>query len=487
MKTNENKRILILLIFLIVLLLSPVIYLTYFTIFKAQDAIKNPANRRPALAENSVKRGNIYDRDGKVLAYSTGEKYQYQRVYNYPVIYSHIVGYSNRIVSKYGIEKEFNEYLVGKNGSKLAKTFKSLVNKNMDLNMGDSVTLTTNTDLQKKVRQVLADNYEKGSIVMMNPKTGEILAMVSIPDFNSQNIAKDMEEINKKNNGALFNNSTLGKFAPGSVFKIVTTAAILESGISQNYIDKGVEKVDDGREFKNSTGKAYGHINLKTAFTKSINTYFIRKAIDVGTSIFSSVCEKFMINKDVDFDLPLEVSTWSYNRQGFDKTALGSAGMGHDDILVTPLEMCLITSTIANEGLMMKPYLVKSIDGSDGKNILRRNPEVLSEVMTKEHANLIRDMMVNVVNNGTGTEAYVRGYQVAGKTGTAQFNITEGKNNAWFVGFAPADDPKVAISVVIPNIADYGGKVAAPLASELLKYALDNIKFEEVEDWGFYD
>lgn len=484
MKASENKRILVLLIFLIILLLAPIVYLTYFTIFKAQDAIKNPANKRPMMAENAVKRGNIYDRDGNVLAYSTGEKFQYQRVYNYPVIYSHIVGYSNKIVSKYGIEKEYNSYLLGKEGSKLLKTFKSIFNKKLDLNMGDSLILTTNTELQKKTRSVLGENNEKGSVVIMNPKNGEILSMVSLPDFNSQNIAQDMAQINKNNNGALFNNSTLGKFAPGSVFKIVSADAILESGISQNYNDKGTEKIDNGREFKNSTGKAYGRINLKTAFTHSVNTYFVRKTVDVGLDIYSNICQKFMINKKVDFDLPLETSTWDYNRQGFDKTALGSAGIGHDNILVTPLEMCMITSAIANDGVMMKPHLVKAINGSDGKNILINNPEVLSECTSKENANIIKNMMVNVVNNGTGTEAYVKGYQVAGKTGTAQLNIQEGTNNAWFVGFAPANDPKIAIAVVIPNVSDYGGEVAAPIARKLIKFALDNIDFDQ---WGIYD
>lgn len=481
MKTSENKRILLLLIFLIILLLAPIVYLTYFTIFKAQDAINNPANKRPIMAENSIRRGNIYDRDGNVVAYSIGEKYQYQRVYNYPVVYSHIVGYSNKIVAKYGLEKEYNDYLVGKNDSKLLKIFKSLFNKKLDLNVGDSITLTTSTDLQKKTRSVLGQNNEKGSVVIMNPKSGEILSMISLPDFNSQNIAKDMEQINKNNNGALFNNSTLGKFAPGSVFKIITADAILESGISQKYNDKGVEKIDKGRKFKNSTGKAYGNINLKSAFTYSINTYFVRKTVDIGLDLFSDVCQRFMINKKVDFDLPLETSTWNYTREGFDKTALASAGIGHDDILVTPLQMCMIASAIANDGVMMKPHLVKSIDSSDGKNILTNNPEVLSESCSKENANIIRDMMINVVNNGTGTEAYVRGYQVAGKTGTAQFNITEGTNNAWFVGFAPADDPKIAISVVIPNVSKYGGEIAAPIAGELIRYALDNINFDQ---WG---
>lgn len=478
MKKSENKRILILLLFLIVMLLAPIVYLSYFTVFKAKEVINHPANGRKVLAENSIKRGNIYDRDGNLLAYSTGEKYKYQRIYNQPIIYSHIIGYSNKIVGRYGIEDKYNDVLLGKNGSKLIKTLKSFFNKKIDLYTGDNITLTTNTDLQKKTRSVLLEHFPKGAIVIMNPKTGEILSLVSLPDFDSQNIAQDMSRINEENNGALFNNATRGKYAPGSVFKILTAAAIIESGINQNYNDKGVEKIDEGREFKNSGNAVYGRVGLKTAFTKSINTYFARKAVDSGLDNMSRLSDRFMINKKINFDLRLNDSTWNYNRKGFDNTALASAGIGHDDILVTPLEMALMTSVIANEGVMMHPYLVKSIDGADGKNIERITPEVLSEVMDKSVADQIRDMMVNVVNVGTGKEAYQRGYKIAGKTGTAQFNIKEGKNNAWFIGFAPYDDPKVAIAVVIPNVSEYGGDAAAPIAGELLKYALDTIKFD---------
>lgn len=479
MNSKDNKRILVLLVFLIMLLVAPIIYLTYFTVFKAGDIINHPANRRSELRENSVKRGTFYDRNHEILAYSNGEKYNYHRIYNQPVIYSHIIGYSDKIVDKYGLEKELNNYLVGKEGSKILKTFKSIINKNYDPYTGDDVTLTTDTDLQEKTRSVLSSKSNKGSVVIMNPKTGEILSMVSLPDFNSQNIAKDMQSINEANNGALFNSSTKGKFAPGSVFKIVTTTAILESGISQKYTDEGVEKIDNGREFRNAGNKTYGRVDLKKAFTNSLNTYFVRKSVDMGIDIMSQVSEKYMINKKVDFELPLETSTWDYKRSGFDKTALGAAGIGHDTLLVTPLEMCMVASTIANDGVMMQPHIVKRIDSSDGKNVVRNSPTVLSEVTSEENANLITKYMVNVVNNGTGTEAYIRGIKVAGKTGTAQLDLKEGTNNAWFVGFAPADDPKVAIAVVIPNVKDYGSEAAAPIAGELLKYAVNNLQLEE--------
>lgn len=247
---------------------------------------------------------------------------------------------------------------------------KSVVNKNYDPYTGDDVTLTTDTNLQEKTRLVLSNKSDKGSVVIMNPKTGEILSMVSLPDFNSQNIAKDMQSINEANNGALFNSSTKGKFAPGSVYKIITTTAILESGISQKYTDEGVEKIDNGREFRNAGNKTYGRVDLKKAFTNSLNTYFVRKSVDMGIDVMAEVSERYMVNKKVDFELPLETSTWDYKRNGFDRTALGAAGIGHDTLLVTPLEMCMVASTIANDGVMMQPHIVKELILLMGKMFL---------------------------------------------------------------------------------------------------------------------
>ncbi len=399
MNSKDNKRILVLLVFLMFLLVAPIIYLTYFTVFKAEDIVKHPANRRSELRENSVKRGTFYDRNHEVLAYSNGEKYNYHRIYNQPIIYSHIIGYSDKIVDKYGLEKELNDYLVGKEGSKILKTFKSIINKNYDPYTGDDITLTTDTALQEKTRSVLSANSDKGSVVIMNPKTGEVLSMVSLPDFNSQNIAQDMQKINEANNGALFNSATKGKFAPGSVYKIVTTTAILESGISQKYTDEGMEKINNGREFKNAGNKIYGRVDLKRAFTNSLNTYFVRKSVDMGIDIMGQVSEKYMINKKVNFELPLETSTWTFKRNGFDRTALAAGGIGHDTILVTPLEMCMIASTIANDGVMIQPHFVNQIDWIWWQNVLRITPTVSMKVTSKENANQITKYMVNVASN----------------------------------------------------------------------------------------
>ena len=473
MNIKENRKILILLVFLIVLFMSLILYLSYFTIFEAADLKDHPANRRDAMEQAAIKRGSILDRNGEVLAYSEGEKYKYKRIYNYPIIYSHVVGYSSKILGRSGIEAKYNKYLLGEVGSPTLKAIKSFFNKKLDPDTGDNVILTTDTPLQERARDLLYKSGESGAIIVMSPKTGQIYSMVSYPDINSQTIEKDAAAIVEQNNGAFYNRATQSRFPPGSTFKIVTATALLESDINQNYKDTGTEDLG-GHPIKNAGENVYGNINLNTAFTYSVNTYFANKAIEMGKDHLGEVAEKYMFNRKFDFDLNMNPSICNYKK--WDKQALASAGIGQADVLATPLEMCMVASTVANGGKMMKPYLVSSVVSPDGSKVLTREPEVLSEVMNEEQANKIRDMMVNVVNKGSGREARLRKVQVAGKTGTAQKSVKDGTNDAWFVGFAPAKDPQVCVVVLLQNVKDYGGKVAAPIAADVIDYALKNMK-----------
>lgn len=472
MNIKENKRILILLGFLVVLFLAAIVYLSYFTIFEASDIVKHSANRRETLREESIKRGTVYDREGNVLAYSDGEKGSYQRHYTYQTIYAHALGYYSKIRGKTGIEASYDSYLSGSNENQIIQSIKSVINADFDPNVGNSVYMTTNTNIQQKARDLLAEYGSEGAIVVMNPKTGEILAMVSYPDFNIQTVDADYAAIIEQNTGALVNRAIRSKFAPGSTFKIVTATAIIESGINQNYTDTGEEKIG-GYPIKNANQKSYGDIGLYSAFTNSVNTYFANKAVSVGAEKLGSVAEKFMFNKTIDFDLNVEVSNFNYS--DWDTQALASAGFGQGDVLSTPLEMCLVSSAIANNGTLMTPYLVSQVLSSDGTKVVEKNPTVLSEVTTAEIASQIKEMMVSTVNEGGASAARVSGVQVAGKTGTAQ--ISSEKNNAWFVGFAPAEDPQISIAIVIQNVESYAGEVAAPIAGELIDYSLKQINY----------
>ena len=478
MDFKENRKILALLSFLIVLLMSLVIYLSYFTVFKAQNIIDNPANRREMLQVANIKRGTIYDRDMNVLSHSEGEKGNYTRVYTYPVIYSHLLGYSSKVRGNSVLEASYNKYLLGEDRRNTLYSLYSFFDKTYNKDEGDDLVLTTKTSIQQKARDSLYELGEKGAIVVMNPKTGEIYALVSYPDFNLQTIDQDYAAIVEQNNGAFFNNAIQGGYTPGSILKILTSAAIIESGIDQSYKDTGEEKIG-GYPIKNANNKVYGDIGLEEAFAHSVNTYFANKGVLVGKDRLGTIAEKFMFNKTFDFDLVsknLNLRKSEYNYTKWDNQAIASASIGQADIIATPLEMAMVTSTIANRGQLMKPYIVDTIKTSGGKVIEKREPEVLSTPISEQTANKIKDMMVSVINTGTGKEARLSAYQVAGKTGTAQRSSQKEINNAWFVGFAPAEDPKVCVAVVIQNVSSHGGEVAAPMARDIISYSLKELK-----------
>lgn len=478
MDLKENKRLLVVLVGLIIMFLGLIFYLSYFTIFEAKQVVNHPANRRDAIKVAGIKRGTIKDRNGEVLAETQGEKFKYTRMYPFPRAYSHIVGYSSVTRGRSGLEASYNDQLLGTNSSKALKSFRSIFDKNVQPDTGNNLTLTTNTNIQKYIRDKLAESGEKGAVVVMNPKTGEILGMASYPDFNIQNIDSDYSEIVEQNNGAFFNNAIQGGYTPGSIFKIISAAAILESDVNQNYKDTGEEEIQ-GRSIKNAGGKKYGQIDLDEAFTYSVNTYFANKILQVGKDKFTEVAERFMLNKKVDFDLNTKstyLATSSFNSTSWDQNALASAAIGQADILTTPLEMCMVASTIANEGKMMAPYIVSSVTAPDGKPVYTREPQVLSEAVSPEVASKIGEMMLHVVQKGSGRTAKIRRELVAGKTGTAQKSSESEKYNAWFVGYAPYDDPQIAVAVIIQDVEQFGGEIAAPIAGDVINYSLGELE-----------
>lgn len=470
MYNKDKKKILYLLTGLVLLSLSLIIYLSYFVIFQAETVIKHPANRRSVIEEAKIKRGNIYDRNGELLAFSEGEEGNYTRIYNYPIIYSHIIGYANPSLGKAGLESSFNEYLLNRNGNRTLKQISDLIReKHQD---GNSLILTVDTKVQAKARELLESSTHKGSIVLMSPKTGEIYAMVSLPDFNAQSISEDWNTIQKNNDGILLNRAVNGRYPPGSTFKLITEAAILaDKNMDLSYIDKGVQVID-GREFKNASKGEHGKVSLTEALANSYNTYFVSKGVELGAKRLGSMSEQFYFNQKIPFDLPVTPSIFDY-KNNLPKTTLAASAIGQGDVLATPLNMCLVSSTIANKGKMPQPYLVKEIEDMHGATIFKKENTILKESINEEDAERIKNDMIEVVRNGIGSNASLRRIQVAGKTGTAE-NST-GMNHAWFIGFAPAEDPEFAVAVILEQADETGGTVAAPVARDLLLYAYKNL------------
>ncbi|GFN36236.1 peptidoglycan D,D-transpeptidase FtsI family protein [Tepidimicrobium xylanilyticum] len=465
---KELKRIIIVLAGVCTLFVSLVAYLSFFQIFKAESIKMNSYNKRLWINEEKILRGSIIDRNGKILAYSEKVGDTYKRFYNYGNLYSHIIGYSYREYGKAGLELEYNNALLNISDSTPLNELKNIVIPNSE---GNTLKLTIDHHLQEYSRNLLKGH--KGSIVAMNPSTGEIYAMVSLPDFNSSTLKEDWKAIVEDENSPLLNRATSGLYTPGSTFKIVTAVAAIEkSDLNREYECSGSTKID-GYILKDYNGKAHGKLSLEDALVKSCNTYFAEKGILIGKDRLGEIAERFLINKKIDFDLSTAKSTFPY-KDNLGKTDIAAASIGQGKILMTPLNMALVASGIANKGEIVKPILVKEIISPEGKVVKDNQPQVISKATDVFTANEVKNMMVESVKRGTSTNASIKNVRVAGKTGTAE--NPSGKTHAWFVGFAPAEDPKVTVAIVLEEAGSTGGKAAAPIARKIILEALNTIR-----------
>ena len=462
----ENRRIILVLVALCIFFTGLIGYMSFFQVFKAESVKMNSYNKRLWINEERILRGSISDRNGTLLAYSEEHDEVMTRYYKYGSLYSHVIGYSYREYGKAGLELIYNNQLLNINDNSAIDEIINIVNPKT---VGNNLELTIDHGTQEKARSLLQNR--KGSIVAMNPISGEIYAMVSLPDFNVSNLKDEWANISEDTESPLLNRATQGLYTPGSIFKVITSAAVLEdSSLDRNYTCTGSITVD-GYKFRNYQDKAYGNINLSQAFSQSVNTYFVNQAIGVGDELLRNTAESFMFNKNIPFDLPVKRS--SFPTENIKGTDLAAAGIGQGKVLVTPLNMAMMASGIANNGDIVNPILVKRVLSPKGDVIKVNRAQSLSKAVGSLDANEIKNMMIQVVNSGTGNNASIRNVQVAGKTGTAENH--SGKSHAWFIGFAPADNPKIAIAVILEEEGSTGGRSAAPIARDLIIYGLNNI------------
>ncbi len=451
-------------IFVCLLFLSIIIYLTYFQIFQAGNIVTNPYNRRQWQREEFTVRGNIYDRNGVVIA----ETYELDdgttRSYPHNRTYSHLVGYSSRQYGRAGVEAFFNEELMGAStGRSVARIVERITS---DKVKGNHLYLTLNHQLQVTAESLLRG--KTGSIVAIDPKTGDILAMVSKPDFNPNNLADDWTNLINDEASPLLNRGTSGLYPPGSTFKIVMTAAILEAGdIDPQYECTGSITID-GYTLRDYGGTAHGNLNLRDSLVVSCNTNFARMAQELGDRRVMEIVKRFYVGEAIGGDLPMARSRFPYSGS-MEATELAAVSIGQGKLMISPLHMALITGAFANDGYMMEPRILREIETPEGR-LLEGTPIISRKVLDAAIANEVKNMMVAAVNEGTGRNARISGVQVAGKTGTAE-NVT-GESHAWFVGFAPADNPQVVVAVILEQEGKTGGAAAAPIAREFMREAL---------------
>lgn len=421
-------------------------YITYFQVARSRDIIRSPYNARQDSYADRVVRGKILDKDGNVLAQTNvSEDGTETREYPYGNMFAHVVGYS--VQGKSGLESVENFELLTSNAFFLEKIKNEFQDKK---NMGDSVVTTLNLELQEAAYDALG-NY-KGAVVVMEPSTGKILAMVSKPDFDPNTVAENWDFLNTDQDSVLLNRATQGQYAPGSTFKVVTALEYMrENPDYENYgynCTGAIEK--DGVTIRCYNGHVHGQVGFQDSLAYSCNTSFSNIGLSLDIKNFRETSKELLFNSKLPSVLPYSKSSFSLEPGAGSADKMMTA-MGQGKTQVSPYHMALITSAIANGGTLMKPYLVDSVNNYTGAVIDKNKPEKYKSLMTSEDAAKLKQYMSAVVDYGTASVLSGQSYTAAGKTGTAEYSSDKEKDHSWFIGMTNVDNPELVISVIIES------------------------------------
>lgn len=455
------------------------VMLGYWQVVDASSLGDHTGNLQAAQRELRIDRGRILTSDRTVLARSVartvrGQK-TFARVYPEGTLAPHAVGYATPQLGSTGLERQYDKYLTGDYG-----TEPLLVRLRLRTARGANVQTTLDSRVQKVADDQLLGR--QGAVVAIEPSTGRILALASAPGFDLDKVDTDFSQIRNYPNSPLFDRATQGRYPPGSTFKVVTTVAALESDMGytpdSSFDDTG-SVMAAGRPITNFGRAVYGRHTLTFALTHSVNTTFARLGQILGATRLGATMDAFGFGSRQKIDLPdSEVAAAGRYRngtlqpnveQGADVARLA---IGQEQLDVTPLQMAQVAAAIANDCVMMRPYLGLRATDRGGSTVFENRPEKVGQACSAQTAATVTSMMKDVVREGTGGAASLGDLEVAGKTGTAETR-TAGLNDAWFIGFAPADDPKVAVAVVVENSPQTGGQVAAPIAREVMQAAIE--------------
>lgn len=440
--------------------------LTYLQVIRADWITNHERNLRNLERELSTRRGSIVSADGKVLAESLKSGRYYKRVYPLGPLTGQLTGFYSVKYGRTGLEASYHNWLIAKDQYSTPRDlYNDLLGKRPP---GDDLVLTLNTTLQKVATDVLGTN--RGAIVAMDPKTGAVLAMASNPRYNPALISKQFRRLRADKSSPLLNRATQGLYPPGSVFKIITASAALKAGttsMNKVYDGPGVLRVYGGK-VTNYSDEEFGTMDLERAFAVSCNTIFAQVGLELGGPRLVRTAQDFGLGRWVPFSVP----TYSSRiEEPADKLDLAWTAVGQGRTLVTPLQMALAGAAIANGGVINEPYLVDEIRDYRGVVVRKTSPVTWQTPVDAATASKVKRLMIGVVEDGTGRRAQIDGVTIAGKTGTAEPSDKK-RTHAWFVGFAPAEDPKVVVSVLVEH-GGVGGQAAAPLAQQVMQTALD--------------
>jgi peptidoglycan glycosyltransferase len=485
-----NKSIAKLYVVVILLFALLLVFTSRWTVFDANALNANALNKLSFFATEKVKRGRLLADDGTTaLAKSVASHGIYTRTYPEGSLFSQTVGYANiQQNQETGLEKEYLKQLENRQTTALSSVFGPISTSNL----GNDVYTTLDAKAQAEARSLLAGRV--GSVVAIVPQTGDVPVMYSNPtyDDNDPSAACPQDITDTELNPGLeddcqLNLATQGAFAPGSTFKVVTTAAALNTGkyTPDSEIAGPSPLTVSGVPLENDGDTSYPDETLTYALTNSINTIYAQVGQNLGRATMEDYMKRFGFYRVPPIDLPAGEVDSSGERSAngklllptSDQVDLGRMSIGQDKLAVTPLQMAMVASAVADGGKLMEPRLATKVVNPDGQQVQTIAPKLYDTVMTSKTASELSSMMTDVVEEGTGTAANLEGLtgQVAGKTGTATVGGTSADpiDDAWFIGFAPVKDPKIAVAVVLRNIPNgYGGTYAAPIAAQMMKTLL---------------
>lgn len=438
-------------------------YLAYFVATNEQELINNSYNSRQEILLSRNYRGTIFSRDGEILAMTDLDKNQEEtRVYPYGNLFSHVVGYSTN--GRMGVEALANYYLINTNTSLANKAANDVAGVK---NPGDNVYTTLDVNLQKVASDEMG--IYKGAVVVTEISTGKILAMVSQPDFDPNEIGdiwKDLVEDTESS--VLVNRVTQGLYPPGSTFKIVTALEYIRENPEtyQNYqfSCNGSYKIGDSK-ISCYHGTSHGTVDFYKSFAKSCNSSFANIGMGLDRNSFAKTLEQLLFNRELPLKFSYSKSSLSVSEEMPDAEMMQTS-IGQGRTQITPMHLNMITSAIANGGELVKPYVIDRVENAEGNVVKSFKPDSYGRLMTEAEAAILTDMMVEVVESGTATKLKGLSYTAAGKTGSAEYNNVKGDSHAWFTGFAPAENPQISVTIIVEE-AGSGGDYAVPIAKRI--------------------
>lgn len=480
-----NRQIRILAVGLAVLFAALFVQVNYLQVFAAGRLNSHPGNNRAIVRDFSAPRGVIQTADGVLIARSIETKGEFERLRQYPEgqLYAHLTGFFSFTFGAEGLERQYNDALAGRSQQSV---FGGLSDLLVTRERRGDITLTISDAVQRAAASALGER--RGAVVAIDPRDGAVLAMVDFPSYDPNLLSghdqaavqQAWQDLNADPSKPLLPRTYRERYFPGSSFKVVTAAVALATSSATPTqpvfpVLRELPLPQTNQTLQNFGGSACGG-TVADALRVSCNTVFAQLGLDMGAAKLSAGAAAFGFRQVPPIDLPFGASSVFPIAAAFaqDLPALAKSAIGQQDVSATPLEMALVAAAIANNGVIMTPHLMAEVRDAEGAVVERYQPRPWLQAVPPGPARAVRDMMVTAVQSGTGTRAQIAGVQVGGKTGTAQTGLNT--SHVWFVGFAPASAPQVAVAVVledIPNSQDpTGGTLAAPIARAVMQAAL---------------